>query len=149
MIQRIQSVYLLMVTILGILSMSFPVGHFYTDSTVCEMGTLAVVYPSGVLDYAPWPLFLLLQIAVVLSLVTIFLYKKRMIQIRITKFGLFVLVGYYILLSSYVWGTFSSLGKFVPSWMICFPFIAIVLDYLAVRAIRKDERLVKSYDRLR
>ena len=149
MIQRIQSVYLLIATVLGVLSMSFPIGHFYTDSTVCEMGTLAITYPSGVLDYAPWPLFLLLQIAVVLSLVAIFLYKKRMIQIRVTKFGMFVLVGYYILLSSYIWGTFSSLGKFVPSWMIYLPFIAIVLNYLAIRAIGKDEKLVRSYDRLR
>ena len=149
MIQRIQSVYLLVVAVLGVLTMSFPVGHFYTNSAVCEMGTLAIVSPSGMVNYAPWPLFLLLQVVVVLSLVTIFLYKKRMAQIRITKFCMFVLVGYYVLLSSYVWGSFRELGHFVPAWMICFPFISIILQYLAVYAIGKDEKLVKSYDKLR
>jgi hypothetical protein len=35
------------------------------------------------------------------------------------------------------------------SWAICLPFVALVLIWLAIRAIGKDEVLVKAYERLR
>ncbi len=149
MIQRIQSVYLLIVAVFAVLTMSFPVGHFYTENAVWEMGSLTLVSPGGVIDHTPWPLFLVLQLVAALALITIFLYKKRMVQIRITKLCMVLLIGYYVLFPSYVWGAFRSLGSFVPTWTICLPFVALVLAYLAVHAITKDENLVKSYDRLR
>jgi hypothetical protein len=38
---------------------------------------------------------------------------------------------------------------FSPSWTVCLPLVAIILNWLAIRAIGKDEVLVKAYDRLR
>lgn len=149
MIQRIQSVYLLIVAILAVFTMSFPIGHFYTESAVWKMSSLTLVSPQGVVDHAPWPLFLVLQLVAVLALITIFLYKKRMMQIRITKLCMVLLLGFYVLFPSYVWGMFRSFGSFVPTWIICLPFVALVFGYLAIHAIDKDEKLVKSYDRLR
>jgi hypothetical protein len=35
------------------------------------------------------------------------------------------------------------------SWPVCLPFVALILNWLAIRAIGKDEMLVKAYDRLR
>ena len=149
MIQRIQSVYLLIITVLVVLTMSFPIGHFYTENAIWEMGSLTLVSPDGVINYGPWPLFLILQVVAALAFITIFLFKKRMAQVRITKFSMILLVGYYVLFASYVWGAYRTLGSFVPSWTVCLPFISLVLGYLAIRAIMKDENLVKSYDRLR
>jgi hypothetical protein len=87
MIQRIQTVYLLIVAILMVLMMSFPIGFFYTEAAVAEMSNLSVALPDGALDYTPWALFVLLMLVAVLSLATIFLYKKRMLQIRLTLFS--------------------------------------------------------------
>ena len=53
MIQRIQTVYLLIVAILMVLMMSFPIGFFYTEAAVAEMSNLSVALPDGALDYTP------------------------------------------------------------------------------------------------
>ena len=79
MIQRIQTVYLLLVAILMVVMMSFPVGSFVSaDYSIpaTEFTNLAVVSADGVSDYAPWALFAVLTVAAVISLVTIFLYRK-------------------------------------------------------------------------
>lgn len=149
MIQRIQTVYLLIVAILMVVMMSFPVGHFYTETTVSDMTNLAVVAPDGSANYAPWALFAILVLVAVLALATIFLYKKRMFQIRLTLFSSIVLIGYYATLAAFVWGTLKECGSFTPSWTLCLPLVSIILNWLAIRAIGKDEMLVKAYERLR
>ena len=47
MIQRIQTVYLLVVAILMVVMMSVPVGSFYTDKNICEMTNLSYLLRSG------------------------------------------------------------------------------------------------------
>ena len=97
MIQRIQTVYLLVVAILAVVMISLPVGSFVTpDYHMSELTNLALVSEEGVSDYAPWALFALQTVSAILALVTIFLYKKRMLQIRLTLFNMLVLVGYYV-----------------------------------------------------
>ena len=34
-------------------------------------------------------------------------------------------------------------------WALCFPLIAIILNYLAMRAIGRDEAMIHAADRLR
>ena len=149
MIQRIQTVYLLIVAIFMVLMMSFSVGHFYTETSVSDMTNLAVIAPDGTMNYAPWALFAILMVVAILSLVTIFLYRKRMLQIRLTLFSSIILVGYYVTLAAFVRGTLKECGSFTPSWTLCLPLISIILNWLAIRAIGKDEMLVKAYERLR
>ena len=105
MIQRIQTVYLLIVAIFMVLMMSFSVGHFYTETSVSDMTNLAVIAPDGTMNYAPWALFAILMVVAILSLVTIFLYRKRMLQIRLTLFSSIILVGYYVTLAAFVGNT--------------------------------------------
>ena len=107
MIQRIQTVYLLIVAIFMVLMMSFSVGHFYTETSVSDMTNLAVIAPDGTMNYAPWALFAILMVVAILSLVTIFLYRKRMLQIRLTLFSSIILVGYYVTLAAFVWQFYS------------------------------------------
>ena len=147
MIQRIQTVYLLVVAILAVVMISLPVGSFVTpDYHMSELTNLALVSEEGVSDYAPWALFALQTVSAIL--VTIFLYKKRMLQIRLTLFNMLVLVGYYVTLVIFVLNLKGD-ASFVPSWTVCLPLISIILSWLAIRAIGKDEMLVKAYERLR
>lgn len=149
MIQRIQTVYLLVVAILAVVMISLPVGSFVTlDYHMSELTNLALVSEEGVSDYAPWALFALQTVSAILALVTIFLYKKRMLQIRLTLFNMLVLVGYYVTLVIFVLNLKGD-ASFVPSWTVCLPLISIILSWLAIRAIGKDEMLVKAYERLR
>ena len=83
MIQRIQSVYLLIVAILSVIVMSNPIGSFIAaDNSIVEFTNLSLIDQSGVEDYKPWALFAILMISAIISLITIFLYRKRMLQIR-------------------------------------------------------------------
>ena len=149
MIQRIQSVYLLAVTILMIICMCSPVGSIITNTQeISEFGNLCITLPDGTKDYATWALFTILLVASILSFGTIFLLKKRMLQIRLTIFNSILLIGYYLTLIAYIF-MLAEDTTFSASWTICLPFVAIILNWLAIRGIGADEALVKAYDRLR
>lgn len=149
MIQRIQTVYLLVVAILMVVMMSLPVGSFVAaDYTATVFNNLSLVAPDGTADYAPWAMFAILMVSAVVTLGTIFLYKKRMLQIRLTIFNIILLLGYYGTLVTFVI-MLKGENSFTPSWTVILPLISIILDWLAIRAIGKDEMLVKAYERLR
>ena len=149
MIQRIQSVYLLVVTILMVICMCSPIGSIITNANeISELGNLCITFPDGTKDYTPWALFVILLVVAALSFVTIFLFKKRMLQIRLTIFSSVVLIGYYIALVAYLF-MLAEDTTFSASWTICLPFAALILNWLAIRGIGADEALVKAYDRLR
>ena len=149
MIQRIQSVYLLVVTILMVICMCSPIGSIITNANeISELGNLCITFPDGTKDYSPWALFVILLVVATLSFVTIFLFKKRMLQIRLTIFSSVVLIGYYLALVAYLF-MLAEDTTFSASWTICLPFAALILNWLAIRGIGADEALVKAYDRLR
>jgi len=149
MIQRIQSVYLLVVTILMIVCLCNPIGSIIASTNeISEFGNLFITLPDGTKDYSTWGLFAILLVVAILSFVTIFLFKKRMLQIRLTIFSSVVLIGYYLALVAYIF-MLAEETSFTPSWTICLPFISLILNWLAIRGIGADEALVKAYDRLR
>ena len=149
MIQRIQTIYLLVVSILMIVCMCTSVGSIISaDNEISAFTNLSITMADGTKDYAPWALFVILLLVAALSFGTIFMFKKRMLQIRLTIFSVVMLIGYYLTLAAFIF-MLADNASFTPSWTICLPFVAIVLNWLAIRAIGADEALVKAYDRLR
>ena len=129
MIQRIQSVYLLAVVILLVVAQCLPAGYF--------------IAPDGVNTMAFKPLGV--------ALGTIFLYRNRMLQVRMTIFNSVLLVGYYVAFGVfwYVLKERLDVTGFQVGWALCLPAVCIILNYLAFRAIYRDEVMVKAADRLR
>ena len=126
-----------------------PIGSIITSTNeISEFGNLFITLPDGTKDYAPWALFAILLVVAVLAFGTIFLFKKRMLQIRLTIFSSVVLIGYYLALVAYIF-MLAENTSFTPSWTFCLPFVGIILNWLAIRGIGADEALVKAYDRLR
>jgi hypothetical protein len=80
---------------------------------------------------------------VVLSVITIFLYKSRALQIKLC-YGILILLILSCLIL-FLSGTKTGEGK-LP---FVFPFIAGIFDILAICAIKKDEKLIRSLNRLR
>ena len=149
MIQRIQSVYLLVVTILMVICMCSPAGSIIASTNeISEFGNLCITMPDGTKDYAPWALFVILLVVALLAFGTIFLFKKRMLQIRLTIFSSVMLIGYYATLVALIF-MLAEDTTFSASWTVCLPFVGIILNWLAIRGIGADEALVKAYDRLR
>lgn len=151
MIQRIQSVYLLLVTALLVAALCLPSGQFIGADGV----TASVFKPLGVTlsdgsCQNTWGLFCILLLSAVIAFCTIFLFRNRVLQVRMSVFCSILLIGYYIAFLVFMFILKSDLNAtFQIGWSLCLPLICIVLDYLAVRAILRDEMMVRAADRLR
>lgn len=147
MIQRIQTVYLLIVLGLLITTMCLPMGYF-TD-TLGEHTFKASGVEIKSFFQSTWGLFGILLLGTMVALATVLLYKNRMLQIRMTIFNSLLLVGYYISFVAFYFALKSEMTLFRISWALCLPLVAIILNVLAIRAIGRDEVMVKAADRLR
>ena len=155
MIQRIQTVYLLLVVILSSLTV-FMTSVTFVPSDIdlqisYELKQMNLVGVNDVYsNITTWVSFLLSALIPIIALVTIFLYKKRMMQISFTVANIILMVGYYVLLAITVWSISDALNAdWHLHFSVIFPLISIVLSYLALRGVMKDEALVRSLDRLR
>lgn len=152
MIQRIQSLYLLAVAALMIAATFTPLAYFVGG--VEEYKLFAFSLKSAEVTHSTIYMGIIVALSAIVPTVTIFLFKNRMLQIRLCAVELVLLVGSAIFMALYYFLSnrmfaqleFSAHGFRIA---IIFPLIAIILDYLALRAIFRDEMLVKSLDRIR
>ena len=103
------------------------------------------------LVYPTWGLFALAIVISLLALLTIFLFKKRILQIRLCVFNAILMLGFYGLFAFFCWNLDNQKEIFSLNLKIAlsFPLVSLILDYLAIRNIGADEALVRSLDRLR
>lgn len=124
MIQRIQTVYLLIIAGLMLAILFLPLTEI----------TMSVFY--GVIG--------------VLSLGTVFCYNNRKLQIKLCYLILALLVLSFIAMYFIVWApNQEAMQGTLPMLWIGIPAIAVILNLLAIRGISKDDKLVRSLDRLR
>lgn len=145
MIQRIQSL-LLLLSGLGF------AGQFFTDFAV-STASLPQLLADQHYEVQDSPILMgLVFVGALACLTAIFLFKNRIMQMRVTILSLVAsillpVVAYFLI---YKEGTpvpagvtvQDTLGMYLPALSICF-------SALALRFIKKDEQLVKSMDRLR
>ncbi len=150
MIQRIQSLYIFLVVVLMSLCSFLPLlevmGHNGELYTTLASG----IVQDGETILATTPLFILTLSIVFINLVALLAFRKRMIQIRLLIFSIVLQIGTYVMGGYYL----LQIGKDIdavssPNIAVTFPLIACVLSFLAIRAIGKDEALVRSLDRIR
>jgi amino acid permease len=155
MIQRIQTLFLFLVFLLSLATYFFPIASFWGDLYVVKLGVLGVEeqFPYG----QTWPdtIFLsaILGLIGLLAFVTIFLYKRRIMQIRLIRFDLLLTIVYLALIFFYYVPEIEALTMTTADYINepgIYLSIAIVLFLvLANRFVRKDEKLVRAADRLR
>jgi len=84
------------------------------------------------------------------ALVSIFFFKKRNLQLKLT---LALIILELLLVAAGAIDSFHFIRKFdaslSPAFRMFIPFLTLTLSILAYRGIRNDENLVRSYDRLR
>lgn len=138
MIQRIQSIYLFLVTVLGVLLCCFPMAQVISAANEFTLSMGSTI-----------PYSVLIAIMPVLSFATIFLYKRRVVQMRLCSFNIVLSVLTLILSAIYMYIAYDNGSKIIMHWPCVIMPVNIILLYLAARAIGKDEALVRSLDRLR
>jgi len=150
MIQRIQTVYLLGVLILVTLCFFFPMAEFITSSGQLDTYTIHGLTKAITGKNLSEIFSFLAGIAVGATLASIFLYKKRKRQMLACYTIIFILVALNILIFIQIVQLKKELSMMVTYKLpFLFPLISAVLTFLAYRGIKKDDELVKSYDRLR
>jgi hypothetical protein len=92
--------------------------------------------------------------AALLPLVTLFLYKKRLVQIRLLSAEFVLLVGSIGFLGFYLWNAYSHIVELLGEGYILSPVplllvVALLTNWFAIRRIASDEALVRSADRIR
>lgn len=153
MIQRIQSIYLAIALILtgGLFYSKLATLVSATESYSLKYnGIIAEVVNNSNVVLPALALQMLLIITTLAIITTIFLYKKRLLQIRIGGLSIGLLVGLSGLI--YYFGKMGAkelVAEVSFNWTIIAPIISIILIIMAMISIAKDEALVKSLDRLR
>ncbi|WP_308993418.1 DUF4293 domain-containing protein [Mariniflexile litorale] len=136
MLQRIQTVYLLIAAIVSA-GLIFVLHLWVTNEDV-------IIYAKDNLLY----LGMFLGSAFI-SLITIFKYKNRKSQFMLGRLNIilnFILLGFFVYQSLNISGETAVSEKGIGMLL---PIVSIVFLALANKAIKKDEDLVKSVDRLR
>ncbi|OJU56302.1 MAG: hypothetical protein BGN96_14785 [Bacteroidales bacterium 45-6] len=147
MIQRIQTIYLLLAIVLLAIANLVPLASFQLPTG--ELIQVSVI--SGSHTNLTLPILSLSILSAILSAVSIFLYKNRKRQILVAYLALFpllLLAGFFIGFT-YGSGASSAHLSLVSVKGIILPAIAVILILLAIRKIKADEKLVRSLDRIR
>ena len=136
MLQRIQTLYLLVAGIsMAGLYLWFPLVGDATGNAVIERDEPLV--------------FGLIFISIALTIISILTFKKRQMQFVLNRLNI---ISNFVLLGVYVYRSLTLSGETLVSEKgigVLLPIISIVFLAMANRAIKKDEDLVKSVDRLR
>jgi RsiW-degrading membrane proteinase PrsW (M82 family) len=157
MLQRKQTIFLLLAVLCGLLTFFFPVDTylrgeqgfvFRTSGFFMADGTAVVDAPVRV------PFHLVLGLLTVVLVVVVFLYKNRKRQRRLIRVVSVLLLGtsvYMLITDNAIRAYLQQGGRVLSSLGLSayLPLLMIVFNVLAERGIRQDEALLKSMDRLR
>ncbi|MBN2237172.1 MAG: DUF4293 domain-containing protein [Bacteroidales bacterium] len=160
MIQRIQSVYLALVVVLSGLMLvpfaNYPLAKFYGNTATLHfystyIKNLIPGEPSPFSSYFNWPLTAGIVLIMILALSALFYFKNRKAQMNLVKANILINL---ILLTGFFFGYLPFLEKKLETQAIYqatsfIPALLLLLLVLAYQGIKKDDKLVKSMDRIR
>lgn len=155
MIQRIQSIWFFLAALTLVLMLFLPI------ATKEIAGTESGIYTSGLYQTASaktgtnikvasfLPLLITNIAVIIISFFNIFNFKKRSFQKRIAVVSIILIAGFAFWCSVYakklpdgIEGASFGVGAYLPA-------LAILFVVLAIFGINKDERLIRSAERLR
>ena len=153
MIQRIQSLYLLVATALMACTLFSPIASVVTADG--ETLTLtAFSWFGGGIGYA-WVFALLFGVATLVPFITIFLFNNRKRQVGLCAAEGVLQLGSILVIALFYWMISPDIfpaGALISKsfgWAPIMPIVALIPTFLAGRAIFRDEVLVRSLDRIR
>ncbi len=149
MIQRKQSLYLFIAALLNAGVLLFDQYRYTTQSLV---NGVTVSTPMHVRVSDHYPSLLITLVMTLLPLITIFMFSNRKRQIGMSAVSMIATLSFIAMSLTRI----THLDKMTPpptngSYWIgsVLPAVSVILLILALIGIRRDEKLVKSVDRLR
>jgi hypothetical protein len=141
MLQRVQSIWLLLAAAFAATTFKFP---FYSGHMITDAATNTTTYTDLNATTTIW-LSIITGLVGVIAFVNIFLFDNRKLQLKLCYLGIFLtvvlLIMYFLQIKQFTQGN-------IALWVI-FYFAILGFYILAARGIWKDEKLIKSLNRLR
>ena len=147
MIQRIQSVYLLVSALLLGLLFLLPFAEIVKDGAIYTFNFKGILL-DGAVQQSGIAISVLIVVIMALHGFAISSFKNRKRQKMIVSYTILMLLVLFGLFIYYTYLSFSG-TQISLKISVVLPLLAIVIDYLAIRAIDKDEALIRSIDRIR
>jgi len=157
MIQRIQSVYLFLAALLLGLTFIFPIAEFIgdKDSLLLYVYKVVSLVPGSPNVYDIMfilPLLAIVSLAILFSVGTIFMYKNRSGQMKIIRFLMLLIAVMIAVIFLYYYEILETASGAIPNFVqvgAFAPLLSFILLFLAYKGVMKDEKLIRSADRLR
>jgi len=157
MIQRIQSVFLALIFILGAVLFISPILSFTSYEASFKMNAYHTVnIADNIVVAKNIGIGAMQGFVALLALATIFLFKKRQLQIKLCKLNLLLIALQIAAIVFYIDVAKEAISPESPSDVVIglemgffIPILSFLLTYLAIWFIKKDEKLIRSADRLR
>jgi multisubunit Na+/H+ antiporter MnhG subunit len=131
MIQRIQTIYLLIASVaFALLSFKIPFWRLNDEFLYAQNDN---------------KLYLLLVSLFVFSIICVFLFKNRTVQMKLLRLS--ILIEFVVVVRLFL--TYKELNTPLDAKVFFLLMSAFVALLLAYRGVRKDENLVRSVDRIR
>ena len=147
MIQRIQTIYIFFAAVITALLLKLNFAELAVEGQLYVFNAKGIISDGQIL-FDGLPVMGFIGLITLLHLVIIFLYKKRIRQIRFLAFTIILLLGLTGVMFYFLYAAFDG-AEIVFKIPIVFPVLAVILDYMAIRAIGKDEALIRSLNRIR
>jgi hypothetical protein len=158
MLQRIQTLYLGIVAIACILLFFFPLANYYNE---LQGNYKFFIYGIRSMDPEPKvlfsqfftiPLIFMVVASFIFTVSAIFLFKNRPLQIRLCAFNMLTNIVLVMVIFFFYATKIKTMTLTEPAYNytgMVLPLVSVLFLIFANKAIRRDEALVKSADRLR
>lgn len=153
---------MLLSVIITALLFFMPLASFNDGTTLMKFTIFGIQQPIETISLSTaytWPLVVLTILMTLAPLVTIFLYKKRELQVRLCRLTMLVNIIFIGLIFLYYEADIQKIIAAVEGdeyqlyvayfFGMVIPLVNLILEILAIRGIKKDIDLLKSVDRLR
>lgn len=162
MIQRRQTIFMLLTAVLSALLFFMPLASFNADGNAMRFTIFGIQNPIDTLVLSKsytWPLIVLTVLMTILPLYTIFKYKKRELQVKMCHLNMLLNIVFIGVVFLYYDGDIQKVIAAVEGdsyqldvayfFGMTIPLVNLILEIFAIRGIKKDIELLKSVDRLR
>lgn len=152
MIQRKQTVFILLALVATIACLCLPLGFVSPDGMGADssLHNLALVDGNnGKWDFSPCVLFVWLALSCPVGVVAMLKYKKRMLQARLCAVNMLLMALWMLSLAAISLVALPKGASLHLGFAACLPLVSFILYFMARKAIIADEKLVRSIDRIR
>ncbi|MBQ7419786.1 MAG: DUF4293 domain-containing protein [Prevotella sp.] len=149
MIQRKQTVFLFLAAVFGLLALCMQLATVSVEGLpVYRIFSLWAKGPSGT-TFVPCPLFILMLLSTTLSVCTIFIYSRRLLQARLCMVNIFIMILWYVAMIAVSKQLAPDAMNFRLEITSAFPAVVAILNMMARKGVLADEKLVRAADRIR